>query len=251
MAILGGRRGGTGGKGNGEGHSSLEKHPSVSRRRQISGHKGGEGEEGEGNWLVSYADMMTLLVGFFVMITAFSTPDSGKIEKLRKATAEKMGGKYVMPLQDLTENLKKVLEEEHLEHGMAVENTGEAAMILVKGALFFDSASAEIRSDMVPVVSRLARVLRRDAQGFRIIIEGHTDDVPISTPAYPSNWELSSARAGTVVRLFESFGVPHSDLRPVGFADTQPAFPNRTPAGEPIEMNRAKNRRILIRIQKY
>ena len=222
----------------------------ATRRRQFGG-KAVEYEDGEGNWLVSYADMMTLLVGFFVMITAFSTPDAGKMEKLRKETAERMGGKYVMPLQDLTENLKRVLREENLEQGMAVENTGGAATILVKGALFFDSASAEIRSDMIPVVSKLAKVLRRDAQGFRIIIEGHTDDVPISSSTFPSNWELSSARAGTVVRLFESFGIPHADLRPVGFADTAAAFPNRTPAGVPIEWNRAKNRRILIRIQKY
>jgi len=78
-----------------------------------------------------------------------------------------------------------------------------------------------------------------------VIVEGHTDDIPIVTPKYPSNWELSSARASTVVRLLESAGFDHSDLRPVGLADTEPLVPNRG-----LAANRALNRRIVIRVQK-
>jgi chemotaxis protein MotB len=67
---------------------------------------------------------------------------------------------------------------------------------------------------------------------------------------FASNWELSSVRASTVVRLFESQGFPHAGLRPIGYGDTEPVVPNETPAGEPIPENQAQNRRIVIRIQR-
>jgi len=209
-----------------------------------------EHDDGEGNWLVSYADMMTLLVGFFVMITAFSTPDPEKIERLRKETSEAMGGKYVKPLQELTAGLKRVLQETGIESAVTVENTGDGAVLSVRGTLFFDSGSAELKPEAMSVVQNLASVLKSEAEGFRIVVEGHTDDSPIATARFPSNWELSSARAGTVVRMLELSGVTHDDLRPVGLADTAPLMPNRTPAGESITENQARNRRIVIRVQK-
>jgi chemotaxis protein MotB len=224
---------------------SVREESRIRTREKIIEH-----DDGEGNWLVSYADMMTLLVGFFVMITAFSTPDPQKIEKLREATSEAMGGEYVKPLQELTAGLKRVLQEAEIENAVSVENTGDGAVLSVKGTLFFDSGSAEIKADAMSVVQKLASVLTREAEGFRIVVEGHTDDSPIATAKFPSNWELSSARAGTVVRLFEQSGVPHRDLKPVGLSDTVPLMPNRTPAGEPILENQARNRRIVIRIQK-
>ena len=90
----------------------------------------------------------------------------------------------------------------------------------------------------------------KQAKGFRVTVEGHTDDSPIYSKSFPSNWELSSIRAGTVVRLLESKGLPRADLRPVGLADTEPVVPNRDGSGTPIPENQAANRRILIRIQK-
>ncbi|HVJ66169.1 MAG TPA: flagellar motor protein MotB [Bdellovibrionota bacterium] len=207
-------------------------------------------DDGESNWLVSYADMMTLLFGFFVMLSAFSTPDTKKLEKLKQATAEQMGGTYQKPFEELSSSIKDVLKQINLSKEVIVNETEEGVTITSKGTLFFDSGSAEMRDQALRMMEGLSGVLVKQAQGFRIVVEGHTDDVPMKSQNYPSNWELSSARASMVVRLLESKGFRREFLRPLGLADTEPVLPNRSTAGEPIESNRAENRRIVIRLQK-
>jgi chemotaxis protein MotB len=83
---------------------------------------------------------------------------------------------------------------------------------------------------------------------FKIDIEGHTDDVPISTARFPSNWELSVSRASNVVKYFIAHDISPDRLKASGYADTQPIVPNRDSLGTPIPENRARNRRIVIRI---
>tara|TARA_Y100000588_G_scaffold203789_1_gene217608 strand:- start:337 stop:639 length:303 start_codon:yes stop_codon:yes gene_type:complete len=83
---------------------------------------------------------------------------------------------------------------------------------------------------------------------YFVDVEGHTDDAPINTPRFPSNWELSTARATGVVRFLISADVQPERLKAVGYADVRPKFPNRDLFGEPIPENRKKNRRISIRL---
>jgi chemotaxis protein MotB len=207
-------------------------------------------DDGESNWLISYADMMTLLFSFFVVLSAFSTPDVTKMEALKRETAESMGGKYVKPFGELSESIKKTLAEIDLEKDVNVTETAEGVTIVSKGTLFFDSGSARLKEQAALLMDKISGVLAEQAKGFRIVVEGHTDDVPIVSKEFPSNWELSSSRAGAVVRLLESKGFPGSDLRPVGLADKEPLVPNRDEAGAPIPANQAENRRIVIRVQK-
>jgi flagellar motor protein MotB len=118
-------------------------------------------------------------------------------------------------------------------------------------AAFFDSGSARLsdggkailRGILEPLTSALA-------EGYRIRVEGHTDDTPIDTPQFPSNWELSTARASAVVHYFLEQGVPAERLRAVGYADTEPKVPNRDAAGNPIPANQAQNRRVVIKLEK-
>jgi len=207
-------------------------------------------DDGEGNWLVSYSDMMTLLFCFFVMITAFSSPDVQKIERLKQATSKSMGGNYNKPFEDLSMSIDKIVKEIKLEKDVNVVETEEGVMITSRGTLFFDSGSAVLRPQAENLISHLTEVLVKQAQGFRVIVEGHTDDAPISSKFYPSNWELSSARAGTVVRLLEEKGFARKNMRPLGLADTEPLLPNRNADGEPNPANQAENRRIVIKLQK-
>jgi chemotaxis protein MotB len=79
-------------------------------------------------------------------------------------------------------------------------------------------------------------------------VQGHTDDSPINTPQFPSNWELSAARASAVVRYFAEKGIATERMRATGFADTIPKVPNRDPQGNPIRVNQEENRRITIRV---
>jgi chemotaxis protein MotB len=106
-----------------------------------------------------------------------------------------------------------------------------------------DGGKAILRGILEPLTSALA-------EGYRIRVEGHTDDTPIDTPQFPSNWELSTARASAVVHYFLEQGVPAERLRAVGYADTEPKVPNRDAAGNPIPANQAQNRRVVIKLEK-
>lgn len=216
----------------------------VTRERVVTN------DDGEGNWLVSYADMMTLLFGFFVIMTAFSTPDANKMERLKKQTAEAMGGKYTRPYETLTGSLKALLKDINLEKEVAITESEEGVTIISKGTLFFDSGLAELRPEAAVMMERIGGVLAVQAKEFRILVEGHTDDTPVTSGRFPSNWELSSNRASAVVRMLESKGISKNNLRPVGLADIQPVSPNRDASGQPIVANQAENRRIVIRVQK-
>jgi chemotaxis protein MotB len=207
-------------------------------------------DDGEGNWLVSYADMMTLLFGFFVIMTAFSTPDAAKVEKLKQETAKSMNVKYENPYENLTLSVGKVVKDFSLDKEIKMEETGDGIALIFRGTLFFDSGSAILRQEASNVVSKIAELLAPQSKGFKVIVEGHTDDAPIVSKTFPSNWELSSARASSVVRLLETKGFEHKMLRPLGLADTEPLLPNHDASGAVIQENRAQNRRIVIRLQK-
>ena len=85
---------------------------------------------------------------------------------------------------------------------------------------------------------------------YSIDIEGHTDDAPISTPQFPSNWELSSARASAVARFLIGRGIKPERISVIGYADTKPKVPNRNAAGNPIPENRQENRRVMVRVER-
>jgi flagellar motor protein MotB len=118
-------------------------------------------------------------------------------------------------------------------------------------AAFFDSGSASL-SDGGKAILRgiLGPLTAALAEGYGIRVEGHTDDTPIDTPQFPSNWELSTARASAVVHFFLEQGIPAQRLRAVGYADTEPKVPNRDAAGNPIPANQAENRRVVIKLEK-
>ncbi|OFZ82770.1 MAG: hypothetical protein A2583_04965 [Bdellovibrionales bacterium RIFOXYD1_FULL_53_11] len=207
-------------------------------------------DDGEGNWLISYADMMTLLFALFVIISAFSTPDAGKFEKLKEATTKAMGVEYVKPFTELSNDLKKIVKSGMFGSGVSVDETSEGIVISASGTLFFDSGSTDLKDDAARMIDNISTVLSTNAKGFRVVVEGHTDDVPMNSEKFPSNWELSSGRAGTVVRRLEEKGFPHALLRPLGLADAEPLVPNHNERGVALPENRARNRRIVIRIQK-
>jgi chemotaxis protein MotB len=121
----------------------------------------------------------------------------------------------------------------------------------MSSAAFFDSGSATLRSDGQAILLGVAAELKLDMfRDYRITVEGHTDDSPINTARFPSNWELSSARAAAVVRFFLEQGIPAAKLRAAGYADTFPKLPNRDANGNAIPENQAQNRRVVIRMEK-
>jgi chemotaxis protein MotB len=124
--------------------------------------------------------------------------------------------------------------------------------IAFESTLFFDTLSADVKTEGQTILGKLAVALdarqKQDLTHYKLVVEGHTDSRPIISGIYPTNWELSSARASRVVRFFIEKGFSPDKLSAVGYADTRPAVPTRTPAGSLDESALPKNRRVVIRI---
>src|SRR5712671_6860730 len=171
-------------------------------------------------WLISYADLLSLLVGFFIMIIAAVPLRQAAFERI----AASISGSKSAPLQQLRERAE----------GLGIE---------FKDALLFDSASADVRQEGQRAIAEVARLLRA-LPGRPVLVEGHTDEVPIRTAHFHSNWELSSQRAINVLAALEAGGIPRERLSARAFADTRPRDVQGT-----IEERRLANRRVVVRVE--
>jgi chemotaxis protein MotB len=127
----------------------------------------------------------------------------------------------------------------------------DATTLEIGSAAFFSSGSATLSASGRVILLDVAADLKSDAlQDYQITVEGHTDDTPISTSQFPSNWELSTARAAAVVHFLLDQGVASQRLRAAGYADTFPVEPNRNSDGNAIPENQARNRRVVIKLEK-
>ena len=224
--------------------SSSAKRPKTKRKLfPDTGHS-------DANWIVSYADMMTLLCVFFILMFTLANPDPEKMEKLKKDTTHFFGGQYRIPYENIVEKLREVVKEKNLEKNVVVEADESGVKVTFMGTLFFNSGKAELLPEGLDILERMGEVAKEEAPGFKVVVEGHTDDVPIESQVYPSNWELSGARASRVIRKFETMGFDRSLLNAIGYADTRPVKPNRDPNGNAIPVNQAENRRVVLRLVK-
>jgi len=204
----------------------------------------------ESNWLLSYADMMTILFGFFVLLMSFSKLDVEQFEKARQETTEYFGGEYKIPYEKFKKELTSEIKSQKLDDQVHMQVDEKGVAITFRGALFFDLGSSELKAEAQKLLEKIVPVIRNQNSRFTIMIEGHTDDNPISDSRFPSNWELSAYRASNVLHFFEKSGFNKENLRAIGFGDIQPIVPNRGPNGEPIKENQSQNRRVVIRLVK-
>jgi chemotaxis protein MotB len=209
-------------------------------------------EEDE-NWLITYADMITLLMAFFVILIAVSSPDAGKSQKVTEALQKAGFVEQVSenPFDTLKEEMEIIIEEQNLEQVVSVEQTDKGIMLELSSSSFYISGSAKFKQEAVPVLKEVADILRDfDYDAYNIIVEGHTDDMPIQSDLYPSNWELSTGRAANVVRFFIASGLKPEIMQASGYADTRPKVPNRDDNDQSIPANQEINRRVNIRIER-
>ena len=200
-------------------------------------------ESDESNWLVSYADMMTLLCGFFIMLFSMAKLDQPEFEKVKEAVAKQFGGDYKSTQQEFARFLGQIIQETGIEKQAALRTDASGVSIVFQ-------SSSEIKPEGNAILAKLIdgvttrQVLEN--KKFKIVVEGHTDSRPITSGIYPSNWELSGARAARVIRLFLNRGFSPDHLAAIGYADTRP---ESLKAGQNFdEAELAKNRRVVIRI---
>lgn len=209
-------------------------------------------EEEEEAWLLTYADMITLLMAFFVMLINFTKYDAPAMQEAVQGIKNEVNGtqgKEKSPANILKTEIQDIVYNVQADEVINVTTDDKGVVLELASSAFYRPGSAEFRDEALPVLSQIAQsILSEKYKNYLIEIEGHTDDDPISTAIYPSNWELSTGRATRVARFLIDKGMVPTRLKATGFAETRPKVPNRTAEGSPIKENQAQNRRVNIRV---
>ncbi len=237
----------------------------MKRRKQNSG---GEGDKGAG-WLTTFNDLVTLLMVFFVLLFTMSSVDAKKMQDFQYALQSGLGilkaGRRVnisikasQPVEDMAhvntqpEGIKttkndrltgwlddELIKSLEADFNIQVTHTEQGIRLSFADQILFDFGKAGINPAGHALLNHVTGAIKKVAAAMRV--EGHTDNIPIKTARFPSNWELSVARAVNVVKYFAAVGKidPHR-LSAVGYGESRPLVANDTPA------NRMKNRRVEI-----
>ena len=223
-------------------------------------------------WLLTYADMITLLMLFFIILYAMSSIDTAKYTQLAQALASVFnGGEFTIFSENTTGGVgvlpgvtsgqrvesrgagrkqgtggQSTLQTQALSSLQNLVKSGRVRVIptdrgfaiSLTGDLYFASASAELGADAMPVLQEVSDFLTKIPNS--VIVEGHTDNVPPDPKKWASNWQLSGERALSVLQSLEDYGVPSERLSEAAYGDTRPVQSNDTPEG------RSYNRRVDI-----
>ena len=239
----------------------------MRRRRKYLDQRQSDNHE---RWLVSYADFITLLFAFFVVMYALSSVSEGKYRVLSDSLVSAFGSKAIeriappaqpfpqeLPLRriskpsdvpgrqreqmrSMAQDILKVLDSLVRDGQVKVTQSNRGISIEINASVLFASGQAQLQAESGRALQQVAGVLAATEQGIQV--EGYTDDAPISTGQFPSNWELSAARASSVVRLFIDNGVAEARLSAIGYGPNRPVTSNLTPEG------RSRNRRVTVMI---
>jgi chemotaxis protein MotB len=200
----------------------------------------------DSNWLITLSDVLSLLLVFFVVFTFMSrsTKATAAKEPANKAVAAaRMQDEAVMAQKKMVDEMSRTIKKLNLENEVSVNAVDREIVITLKEKVSFRPGEAETLQSSEPILDDIARIISQHPS-FQVEIEGHTDNVPIRTLRYPSNWELSVARATSVLKYFiNKHGIDSSRLTIKGNAEQKPLVVNDT-----VE-NRAKNRRVEIRLK--
>lgn len=227
--------------------------------------------ENHDRWLISYADFITLLFAFFVVMYAISSVNESKYQMFSASLTSAFGKQIVKSeatvstneqdvllkslvdrrnaklaeqqqeaMQDITKNINQVMNALVTNGQVSVMQTNRGVAIEINASALFNQGDVVLQGGAINILAEVAKVLEQ--VDLAIEVEGHTDDIPIKTQKFPSNWELSSARASSVVRLFIEQGLKSRNLKAIGSAANHPVTSNDTADG------RARNRRITVTI---
>ena len=210
-------------------------------------------------WMVTYSDMVTLLLTFFILLLSFAELDEIKFEEAAHSLKGALGvlAGQQSPRRNKTNNdsfsevdmlrrrelyssvaeLQKVAEELGYENDISINIHDNGILIRMGDRVLFDLGKANLKEKAFPILDVVGKTIRNKAT--EVLVGGHTDNYPIDTVEFPSNWELSTTRAIKVVKyLIENAGVSPTILAPIGYSEFKPIGPNDT------KESRQKNRRV-------
>ncbi|RJP73388.1 MAG: flagellar motor protein MotB [Candidatus Abyssobacteria bacterium SURF_17] len=208
-------------------------------------------------WMVTYGDIMGLLLTFFVLLLSYSTIKEEAFRRAISSFQEALGvlpqDRSVMnfehipavrlspplPPEEIMKRIRNAISGAGLRESVRVKLEREGIRITIQTPILFDSGKADLRPDALPVLDELVKIFGESPND--VVVEGHTDNVPIHTPEFPSNWELSTARAISVTRYFFQKGnLKAARFAVAGYGEYHPVAANDTPEG------RQENRRVEI-----
>jgi chemotaxis protein MotB len=205
-------------------------------------------KKGEGLWLMSFSDMSLILMSFFILQLAFSSPDRRKYDNLSSAIS-KSENKKEDNLQAISEKVRRVIKAKNLEEVAEVTYDVNGLAVEFRDKSLFAAGSAAHNPRTAPVVNEIMKVLATAPADYKLVFEGHTDDMPISGKKFSSNWELSAARGIALLNDFKGRGVAEARMAVRAFAQTKPKVPLSGLKGNALSNARAANRRVVIRLE--
>ena len=201
-------------------------------------------------WLIPYSDLLTLLLALFIVLFSSSNLDKNKMAQMEYSLAAAFNA---IPTDQQNGTVLDFMEDAaslDLGDDIGIGADGKGAVLDINSLILFDGNSIKIKEEAKPTLDKIATLLGDTKyKRFQIVVEGHTDDVPFHSTEIPSNWELSSARAGAIVRYFIDKELVPTRFQAVGLAGISPKYPNLNHFGEPIPENRIRNRRVVIHVE--
>ena len=202
-------------------------------------------------WIVPYGTLMTILMIFFLVLYAYSFVVSGIryetiVQSLQKDVGGEVNREYMERVirkareREAAKEMDGLIDEKGLKKFANVIIDKEGIKVIFRSPVLFDLGKAELKLETVSVLNEMVKVIKDMPN--EVVVEGHTDDRPIAGGEFRSNWELSAARAFSVIRYFIEQGVDPGRLSAIGYGEYRPLYPNDT------EEHRALNRRIEIDI---
>ncbi len=217
----------------------------LHRKTELDAH------EEDHEWLLTYSDMITLLLAFFAVLIAVSYVDLNLWEQMKQGLRSEINKQENVqtPLAEVKKDLDEKLADEREAGQVDITLDREGIKLFFNSSSFYNSGEANLLPTGQQIIDKVTQAMNDlGYYKFKVDVEGHTDNVPINTPVYPSNWELSVARASGVVKYFIQEDIEPERIKASGYADTKPIVPHFDEAGNDIVENRALNRRIVIRI---
>lgn len=202
-----------------------------------------ENEVEQEGWMVAYADLITLLFIFFSLMLSISVISKAKFELL----THQFNQKSTASLLELKKHLDEEIQKQNLQTQVQTQISEEGLKVQFNESVLFGSGDATLNPGTGQTISKFSHLLATMPDGFHLAIEGHTDDRPIHSAAFPSNWSLSASRAVNVLHLLESQGIAAGKMMVKAYADTRPVG-NTVKTPDSQNDFRAQNRRVTLLI---
>jgi chemotaxis protein MotB len=203
----------------------------------------------EALWLYSLTDLTFILMAFFALMLSMSKPDRQQYDAVASAVQpEDPASEKAANLTVVAEDLERAIKQLKLQEDARVQIDANGLLLEFSEKLVFTSGSALPAAAFANTTEKILRILARAPDRYHISVEGHSDDLPMQSKQFKSNWELSAARSIALLKLLRQRGLDESRMRVLALADTQPKVPIEGKSGQALQDARRANRRVIIRL---